>query len=111
VGEEDATIIADDHGVVVSLNGAAEAMLGWTSAEIVGRTLADTVVPDQYRNAHERGLARYRRTGRMTIIDRSLEVFARHRDGRLLAVTLVITRLQRRPDLFGARILSGWRQP
>src|SRR5436309_7455397 len=41
----------------------AEATFGWPRAEVVGRSLADTIIPPRFREAHRLGLARYLETG------------------------------------------------
>ena len=51
----DAIITMNAEGVITSWNPQAETTFGWTSDEIVGRGLAETIVPPQHREAHTEG--------------------------------------------------------
>ena len=42
----------------VALNAIAGLAFGWTRDEALGRPLADTIIPAEHREAHDRGLAR-----------------------------------------------------
>ena len=90
----DAVITIDGAGVVIGWNPRAEATFGWTRQEILGRLLADAIIPESYREAHHRGLARYLRTGEGPVLNRRIEITALHRDGREMPVELSITPLQ-----------------
>jgi PAS domain S-box-containing protein len=90
----DAVITMDGAGVVIGWNPRAEATFGWTRQEILGRLLADAIIPESYREAHHRGLARYLRTGEGPVLNRRIEITALHRDGREMPVELSITPLQ-----------------
>jgi len=63
----DAFVGADTGGRIVEWNTRAEAMFGWPREEALGRILADTIVPESYREQHrrERELDR----GRETLLD------------------------------------------
>ena len=50
--------------------------------EAVGRVLAETIIPPQFREAHMRGLARFLAAGEGPVLNRVLEVPALCRDGR-----------------------------
>lgn len=93
----DAIIAIDEAGSVVEWNRGAEAAFGWKREEVVGRRLADTIVPERYREAHTRGLARFVATGEGPLIGRRVEIEALHRDGREIPVEISI--LARRTDV------------
>lgn len=42
-----AVIVTDAEGVITTFNARAEALLGWSSAEVVGRLARDVTVPDR----------------------------------------------------------------
>jgi PAS domain S-box-containing protein len=90
----DAVITMDRAGLVSGWNPRAEATFGWTRQEILGRSLADTIIPESYREAHHRGLARYLQTGEGPVLNRRIEITALHRDGHEMPVELSITPLQ-----------------
>ena len=55
----DAIIVMDHEGRFVEFNPAAEAMFGFSHDEVVGKSLADFIVPERLRDSHRAGLARY----------------------------------------------------
>lgn len=90
----DAVIVVDEAGDVVSINPAAEATFGYTRAEAVGRSIAELIVPDHMRAAHESGMARYRDTREPRVLGRRVEMDARCKDGRIIPVELAITEVE-----------------
>src|SRR6266699_1079769 len=55
----DAVVTMDDSGSVIGWNQAAEATFGYSAAEVIGREMADLIVPPSLRESHRRGLARF----------------------------------------------------
>ncbi len=89
----DAVITMDHEGRVVEWNPAAERMFGFSRAVVVGRPLADLVIPPALRAAHRDGLARYLATGEGPILGRRLELSATRADGAEFPVELTVTRI------------------
>jgi sigma-B regulation protein RsbU (phosphoserine phosphatase) len=101
----DAVIVMSADGVIADWNPAAERMFGYAHAFAVGRELADLIIPNALRDQHRRALDRYRETGRATILDRRLELFALCADRTMLAVELTVTRIpEADPPLFAGFI-------
>ena len=48
----DAIITMDQEGYITGINPAAEKLFGYTRNEIVGRNLADTIIPPEMRDRH-----------------------------------------------------------
>ncbi len=90
----DAVIVMDAHGRITEWNPQAEATFGWTRDEAMGRSLADTIIPPQYREAHVQGLNRFLTTGEGPVLNRRIEITALHRDGREFPVELTISPVQ-----------------
>jgi PAS domain S-box-containing protein len=86
----DAVIGADIDGRIIQWNPRAEELFGWECQDVMGRTLAETIVPPDYRERHEEGLQRYRETGQATILKRRMEMTGRARDGREFPVELTV---------------------
>jgi PAS domain S-box-containing protein len=86
----DAFVAMAADGRVTEWNRQAEILFGWGRAEAVGRVLADTIIPPEYREAHARGLARFLATGEGPLLNRVLEVSALRWDGRQFPVELTI---------------------
>ena len=82
----------DELGRVTDWNPHAEATFGWSRDEILGKPLADTIVPEQHRAAHRAGLAHYLTTGDGPVLGKVLELTAIDRTGREFPVELAISR-------------------
>jgi len=87
----DAVIIIDEHGCVMDWNASAEAIFGWTKNEALGLALDSLIVPEQYRVAHQRGLARFLATGEGQSLNRRVEITAMHRNGQEFLAEMAIT--------------------
>ena len=55
----DAIVAMDATGRIVDWNRQACTTFGWSREEVLGRSLAETIVPPSYREAHTRGLAHF----------------------------------------------------
>jgi PAS domain S-box-containing protein len=88
----DGVISIDEHGRITYLNSAAERIFGYRADEVIGRELAEAIVPASLRQAHRDGLARYLATGESRILDRRLELTAMRADGSEFPVELTVTR-------------------
>ncbi|MCK6553181.1 PAS domain S-box protein [Candidatus Binatia bacterium] len=84
----DAFIGIEDDGRISGWNRQAESVFGWQRDEIIGRTLEETVIPPQYRQAHRSGLQRFAATGEGEVLNRRIEIAALHRDGHEFPVEL-----------------------
>jgi PAS domain S-box-containing protein len=89
----DAVVTMDHEGRVIGWNHAAEATFGYTASEVVGHDMAELIVPPALRDAHRRGLRRYRETDSPVVLDRRLELTGMRRDGSEFPVELTITRI------------------
>ncbi len=87
-----AIVTMNEKGQVTDWNPQAAETFGWTRDEILGRALADTIVPTQYREAHRAGLAHYLATGEGPVLGKVLELTALDRSGREFPVELAISR-------------------
>src|SRR4029077_7038674 len=58
----------------------------------LGKLLADTIIPAQYRDGHRAGLKRYLATGEGPVLGKVLELAAIDKDGREFPVELAISR-------------------
>ena len=90
----DAVITIDLQGLITSWNPQAERLFGWPQEEVLGRLLSETIIPLAHREAHERGLARFRATGEGPVLNRRIELTALHRSGTEFPVELAITPMQ-----------------
>lgn len=100
----DCVVAMDGEGRVVDFNPAAEQMFGYRRAEVIGREMAELIIPPGMRDAHRRGLARLLETGEAVILDRRIELTAMRADESELPVELTVTRLPAR----GAPMFVGF---
>jgi PAS domain S-box-containing protein len=89
----DAVIVMDAEGSIREWNPQAEKMFGWPRAEAIGRRLSETIVPPQYREAHEQGLRRFWATGEGSVLNRRFEITALRRSGEEFPVELAVSPL------------------
>jgi diguanylate cyclase (GGDEF)-like protein/PAS domain S-box-containing protein len=95
----DAIITMSPEGEITSWNPQAETVFGWTRDEVVGRPLAETLIPARHRESHVRGLESVLATGEGPILNRRTEVTALDRSGREFPVELAVVPLYRGEDL------------
>jgi PAS domain S-box-containing protein len=100
----DGVISIDERGRVTYVNPAAERIFGYRANEVLGRELAEAVVPPSLRDAHRRGFARYLATGQTHILGRRIEITAKRADGSEFPAELTVTRA----DLAGAPAFVGY---
>jgi PAS domain S-box-containing protein len=91
----DALIGINAKGMITEWNPRAEVIFGWSRGEALGQKLADLIIPPRYREAHERGLQHFLRTGEGAALNRSFEVAGLRRDGTEFPVELSISPLKR----------------
>ena len=90
----DAVIAMDSSGAVAAWNKTAETIFGWTRPEVLGRQLADIIIPESLRSAHHAGLERYHTSRTGPVINARVEVTAMRRDGSEFPVELTVIPLQ-----------------
>ena len=87
----DAVVTMDSAGAITGWSPQAETTFGWTRAEALGQSLAQTIIPARHREDHQRGLERYLATGEAAVLNTRVELTALHRDGREFPIDLAIT--------------------
>jgi len=100
----DCIITMDQEGRIAEFNAAAEETFGWRRKEIVGKAVAETIVPPELREAHRRGLARFLPTGEGPALGKRIEMTALRADGTQFPVELSISvsRVHGHPPFFTA---------
>ena len=87
----DGVITIDSTGIVTDWNAQATAIFGWSREEALGRALAETIIPERERQAHEQGIREFLQTGTGAILNRRIEIVAQHRNGWELPVELAVS--------------------
>lgn len=88
----DAIVSIDRRGIITEFNPAAEKLFGWTRAEAMGSLLGELIIPPEFAALHQAGIQRFLATGEAHMLNNRTELPARHRDGTLLKLDLLIVR-------------------
>jgi PAS domain S-box-containing protein len=93
----DCVITIDHEGNVIDFNPAAEHTFGYASKDVVGKRMADLIIPISMRPSHEHGFARYLTTGCSSMLGKRIEITAMRADGSEIPVELTITAIGELP--------------
>jgi diguanylate cyclase (GGDEF)-like protein/PAS domain S-box-containing protein len=86
-------IAAAADGRIVDWNQQAERDFGWSRDEVIGRQLADTVIPPRSWEIYREGFDHLLRTGEHTLLGRRFEMPAMRRDGSEFPVEITVSAL------------------
>lgn len=87
----DAIIVANNQGVILDINEAAEEVFGFTREEVVGCEMADLIIPEQYRDAHHAGMKRFNETKEPRLVGQGrIEITALRKSGEEFPVEISI---------------------
>ena len=89
----DCIVSIDHEGCITEFNPAAERTFGYLRDEVMGRYLADVIIPPSLRTRHREGFARYLTTGEARVLGKRIEMTAVRADGSEFPVELAITRI------------------
>jgi PAS domain S-box-containing protein len=96
-------ITIDEHGVIESVNAAAEQIFGYRAGEIIGKNIG-VLMPSPHREAHDGYLSNYLRTGAAKIIGVGREVAGRRKDGSTFPMDLSVSEVK----LASRRMFTGF---
>ncbi|WP_298836692.1 PAS domain-containing hybrid sensor histidine kinase/response regulator [uncultured Roseobacter sp.] len=87
----DGVIVSDAEGKVIQFNPAAEAIFGYTEADVRGRSVGELVVPPHLRDAHDEGMERMQRGGDRHVVGKGrVQLEAMRADGAVFPVELAL---------------------
>lgn len=89
----DCIISIDLEGSIIEFNAAAEKTFGYRREEVLGRELAEVIIPPSYRDRHRQGMAHFLATGEGPILNQRLELSALRADGTEFPVELAVTQI------------------
>ena len=90
----DAIILIDDQGKIINFNPAAEEIFGHKFEDISGKKLSDVIIPDRYREVHEKGMKHYLATGEGPVLDNRIEIEGLHASGDEIQIELAIREIE-----------------
>lgn len=76
----DAVIVIDEEGKITSWNPRAEAIFGWHADEVMGNYLHETIIPKRFRQAHQKGIKKFLKTGEGPVLNKAIELPALKKD-------------------------------
>ena len=86
----DGIVIADHKGTILTWNRGAEAIFGYTAAEVVGQPVG-LLLPERYREPQKEGLTRYMKTGESRVVGRTVELEGLRKSGEEFPVALSLS--------------------
>jgi diguanylate cyclase (GGDEF)-like protein/PAS domain S-box-containing protein len=86
----DAFVGADAQGRITDWNPRAQEIFGWTRAQVLGRTITETIVPLRFREAHEVAMRRFASVGGSGVVGERIQLSALRRDGEEFPVEMTI---------------------
>ena len=87
----DGIIIIDANGKIVEFSESAERIFGYKKIDILGESMAELIVPERYRDAHNNGMQRMRDTGKANILGQRIEIEALRANGEEFMSELAIS--------------------
>ncbi len=88
----DAIIVIDTESRVKLWNPKAETMFGWSAMDVVGRDLAELIIPPVHRQSHREGIRRHLETGEERVLNRTIETQALDASGQEFYISLTISK-------------------
>ncbi len=86
----DGVISIDVKGIVTEWNKQAEVIFGYTAEEAIGVPLTKTIIPHNFREAHDRGMSHYLKTGDGPVLNQKIEISALRKNGEEFPIELAI---------------------
>jgi two-component system, LuxR family, sensor kinase FixL len=83
-------VTIDEHGIIETVNPAAERIFGYSAAEMLWRNVK-MLMAEPERSRHDDFLAQYRRTGERKVIGQGREVGGRRKDGTVFPLELAVS--------------------
>jgi PAS domain S-box-containing protein len=87
----DCIIAMNQRGLITEFNSAAEQTFGYPRTEVLGRELAETIIPPSVRDSHRQGLRHYLATGETLFLGKRIETVAMRADGSTFPAEIAIT--------------------
>ncbi len=87
-------VVADDRGIIQSVNPAALSTFGYTHAELAGRNLA-VLMPSGHAVRHDSYMRDYERTHQPKVLGMGRELEGQRKDGSVFPVELNVAELKR----------------
>jgi two-component system sensor histidine kinase/response regulator len=85
-----AIIVIDENGLVNDFNQSACRTFGYLKDEVIGRSMAELIIPEDQRHHHRNGIKHYLETGKSNILNQRVEVLAMRKNRELFPIELTV---------------------
>ncbi len=86
----DGIISINPEGKILTWNPQATTIFGWPREQVLGKILAEQIIPQELQAAHQQGLEDFAKTRSGKVTNKRLEMTARHQDGREFPIEISI---------------------
>ncbi|WP_338766478.1 diguanylate cyclase [Massilia sp. METH4] len=86
----DAFVGVDAEGRITDWNPRAEEIFGRPRAEVLGKTVTETIIPPRFREAHQNGMRRFGAKGSSGVVGKRLQLSALRGNGEEFPVEMTI---------------------
>ncbi len=83
-------VSADDNGMIVMVNPEIQRIFGYQTEELMGQSLV-MLMPADYRDAHQAGMARYLASGIPHVLGKRLELEGLRKNGQVFPLEIYIS--------------------
>ncbi len=96
----DAVVVTDQDGIITEWNKQAENIFGWSNLEAIGQPMSTMIIPEEYREAHRKGMERFLATREAKILNRRIEITAINRDLKVFPIELTVAFVEKDNKVF-----------
>lgn len=100
----DAIISADGSDKIMSWNKGAQTIFGYAEEEALGKSLT-ILIPERYREAHQKGVERVVSTGESRVIGKTVELHGLRKDGSEFPLELSLSSWKTKEGIFFTGII------
>lgn len=90
----DGIIMIDPDGCIIFWNQAAAKIFGYSSAEVLGRELHNTLAPSRYHKSYRKAFDQFVESGTGGVVGKMVELEALHKDGNEFPIELSVSALR-----------------
>lgn len=95
----DGIIALDGAGKISFWNRAAEKIFDFSFEEVLGKDISGLIVPEEYRELHNKGMAAFMKTGQGRLVGNRVEVLGLKKDGREFPLEISVSAIKREVDV------------
>ncbi len=100
----DCIVTMNHEGQIIEFNPAAEKTFGYSREQVIGKPMAELLIPPSLRERHFLGLKHYMATGEGPVLGKRVEMTAMRADGTEFPIELAVTPV----GLDGPPIFTGY---